>query len=240
MIDKNSPLPIYYQIQEMIRKKIDTGEWQPGDMLPSERIFSEDFDVSRMTVRQAVTELANEGLLQREKGKGTFVAEPKIEQPLQGLTSFTEDMKARGLEPASVLIQYTLRTAPLKVAEALHAPKDLQVYEIQRIRLADDVPMAYETTFINREISGDIPEDVENRSIYHFLEANRGLHIVDGEQTFEASLASREEAERLDIQEGDPVLLIQRITYLEDGRPFEYVKSAYRGDRYKFTIKMPR
>ncbi|SFM21126.1 phosphonate metabolism transcriptional regulator PhnF [Salibacterium qingdaonense] len=240
MIDKNSPLPIYYQIQEMIRKKIETGEWNPGDMLPSERIFSEDFDVSRMTVRQAVTELANEGVLMREKGKGTFVAEPKIEQPLQGLTSFTEDMKARGLEPGSTLIQYQLRTAPRKAAEALQIKPETKVYEIKRVRLADDVPMAYETTFINRELAGDIPEDVENRSIYSFLEQEKGVKIVDGEQTFEASLANTEEAERLAIEEGAPVLLIQRITYLEDGSPLEYVKSAYRGDRYKFTINMPR
>ncbi|MFZ4451392.1 GntR family transcriptional regulator [Salibacterium aidingense] len=240
MIDKNSPLPIYYQIQEMIRKKIDTAEWEPGDMLPSERIFAEDFDVSRMTVRQAVTELANEGLLHREKGKGTFVAEPKIEQPLQGLTSFTEDMKARGLAPGSVLIQYTLRTAPLKVSEKLQANTDVPVYEIKRIRLADDVPMAYERTFINSAIVGELPEDIENRSIYYFLEKEKGFKIGDGEQTFEASLANTEEAGRLDINEGDPILLIQRITYLEDGTPLEYVKSAYRGDRYKFTIKMPR
>ncbi|MFD2705791.1 GntR family transcriptional regulator [Salibacterium lacus] len=240
MIDKNSPLPIYYQIQEMIRKKIDTGQWQPGDMLPSERIFSEDFDVSRMTVRQAVTELAKEGVLQREKGKGTFVAEPKIEQPLQGLTSFTEDMKARGLKPGSALVQYQLRKAPKKVAEALQTSTDTQVYEIKRVRMADDVPMAYETTFINKEIAGDLPEDVENRSIYSFLEQEKNLKIGGGEQTFEASLANTEEAENLAIEEGAPVLLIQRATYLEDGTPLEYVKSAYRGDRYKFTINMPR
>ncbi|RSL32176.1 GntR family transcriptional regulator [Salibacterium salarium] len=240
MIDKNSPLPIYYQIQEMIRKKIESSEWEPGDMLPSERIFAEDFDISRMTVRQAVTELANEGLLRREKGKGTFVTEPKIEQTLQGLTSFTEDMKDRGLKPGSDLIQYSVLTPSKPVADTLQMNDTKQIHEIKRIRLADEVPMAFETTSINSDIVGELPEDIENHSIYYILEKEKGLKIGNGEQTFESSLARKEEADFLGIREGDPILLIRRITYLDDGTPFEYVKSAYRGDRYRFTIKMPR
>ncbi|MDQ0298062.1 GntR family transcriptional regulator [Salibacterium salarium] len=240
MIDKTSPLPIYYQIQEMIRGKIDSNEWEPGDMLPSERIFAESYDVSRMTVRQAVTELVNEGLLRREKGKGTFVLEPKIEQTLQGLTSFTEDMRKRGLKPGSKLVKYNLDNPSLKFAEMLQMQGDQQLYEIKRLRLADEVPMALETTYMNKELVGELPEDIENHSLYYILEAEKGLKLGNGEQTFESSLARQEEADYLDIQVGDPVLLIKRMTYLEDGTLFEYVKSVYRGDRYKFTIKMPR
>ncbi|RSL35263.1 GntR family transcriptional regulator [Salibacterium salarium] len=240
MIDKTSPLPIYYQIQEMIRRKIESNEWEPGDMLPSERIFAENYDVSRMTVRQAVTELVNEGLLRREKGKGTFVLEPKIEQTLQGLTSFTEDMRKRGLKPGSKLLQYSVSAPSLKVAEMLQMKDNKQIYEIKRIRLADEVPMALETTYINKELVGELPQDIENHSLYYILETEKGLKLGNGEQTFESSLARQEEADYLDIQVGDPVLLIKRLTYLEDGTLFEYVKSVYRGDRYKFTIKMPR
>lgn len=240
MIDKQSPLPIYYQIQELIRKKIDKKEWQTGDVLPSERIFAEQYEVSRMTVRQAVTELVNEGLLRREKGRGTFVAEQKFTQTLQGLTSFTEDMKERGLKPSSRLISFNVREAAGKTARVLGLNDGEAVYEIQRIRLADDSPMAMETTYISKKLIPGLTKNIVQHSIYEYVEAELGLAIGYGEQSLEAALAMKKEAELLEIELNDPVLLISRITHLQDKTPFEYVKSAYRGDRYKFSIQMPR
>ena len=119
MIDKTSPLPIYYQLVEWIKGLIERGELKPGDSLPSEREYAERFSISRMTVRQAITELVNGGYLYRQKGVGTFVAEKKIEQQLMGLTSFTEDMKSRGMEPSSKLVGFEIVPAPSYISAAV-------------------------------------------------------------------------------------------------------------------------
>ncbi|WP_158735722.1 GntR family transcriptional regulator [Alteribacillus sp. YIM 98480] len=240
MIDKSSPLPIYYQIQEMIRKKMNAGEWEPGDMLPSERIFAEEFEVSRMTVRQAIIELVNEGLLRREKGKGTFVAEKKLEQTLQGLTSFTEDMKARGFEPGNILNYFRETQASSDAAKALNINENAKVYEMQRIRLADKEPMALETTYINANLIKGLTEEHAGKSLYQYIEKELNLKIGFADQTLESAVAGKNEAVLLNIKKGDPILWISRLTHLQDDTPFEYVKSAYRGDRYKFSIHMPR
>ncbi|SDH26844.1 GntR family transcriptional regulator [Alteribacillus persepolensis] len=240
MIDKNSPLPIYYQIQEWIRKKMDDGEWEPGDMLPSERIFAEQFNISRMTVRQAITELVNEGLLRREKGKGTFVAEKKLEQPLQGLTSFTEDMKARGFQPGNKLYEFRVTPPSRDVADALNMKKTDSVYELERVRLADNKPMALEMTSIHAGVVTNLSKDIAQSSLYNYIEQTLGLTIGHASQTLESALAGEKEAELLQIEAGDPILWISRKTHLQDGTPFEYVRSAYRGDRYKFSIHLPR
>ncbi|WP_079474738.1 GntR family transcriptional regulator [Marinococcus halophilus] len=238
-INKKSPLPIYYQIQEMIREKLENGEWPPGYMLPSERIFAEEFDVSRMTVRQAVTELVSEQLLTREKGKGTFVAEPKLEQTLQGLTSFTEDMKARGMKASSELQLFQMEEADTATARLLQL-EGRSVYRMERLRLADHKPMALENSYLNADMFPGLGEEAASGSIYNRLEQEYGITIGSADQSLEASLASEREAELLGIVPGAPVLLISRTTYTADGAPFEHVISSYRGDRYKFRIHMPR
>ncbi|WP_022793479.1 GntR family transcriptional regulator [Marinococcus halotolerans] len=238
-INKKSPLPIYYQIQEMIRGKLESGEWPPGYMLPSERIFAEEFDVSRMTVRQAVTELVSEQLLTREKGKGTFVAEHKIEQMLQGLTSFTEDMKARGMKASSELQLFQMEEADAATARLLQL-KGGSVYRMERLRLADNKPMALENSYLHAEMFPGLGKEAASGSIYNRLEQDYGITIGSADQSLEASLASEREAELLGIAPGAPVLLISRTTYTADGEPFEHVISSYRGDRYKFRIHMPR
>ncbi|WP_096186748.1 GntR family transcriptional regulator [Evansella halocellulosilytica] len=239
MINKNSPIPIYYQLEELLRNKIENGDLNEGDAIPSERVLSEEYDVSRMTIRQAVTNLVNEGLLMREKGKGTFVAKKKFEQPLMKLTSFSEDMKIRGLEPGTKIIEFT--EVKLSPSES----KELQVdpytdgYRICRIRLADHSPMAYEILTLPKKIFSNLKTEMVNHSFYNYVES-LGLTIDGAKQTLEPSLAHDDESEILQIEKGSPVLLMKRVSYLEDGRPFEYVKSIYRGDRYKFLSEMKR
>jgi GntR family transcriptional regulator len=240
MINKNSPIPLYYQLEEHIKVLIEKGELQPGDALPAEREYAEKYQISRMTVRQAFTQLVNEGYLHRLQGKGTFVAERKIEQPLQGLTSFTEDMKARGLEPGSQLINFEIIPATSQVANQLSILEYGPVYEIKRIRLADGVPMALETNYISANLINGLTEQIVKQSLYAYIEGQLNLRIDSASQIIESSIASQYEAEFLKISKGAPVLLIQRNTYLQDGTPVEYVKSAYRADRYKFMIQMKR
>ncbi|WP_312476252.1 GntR family transcriptional regulator [Neobacillus sp.] len=240
MIDKNSPIPIYYQLEEQIKERIEKGELLPGDSLPAEREYAEKYQISRMTVRQAFTQLVNEGYLHRLQGKGTFVAERKIEQPLQGLTSFTEDMKARGLTPGSQLIHFEIIPATTQIAGQLSIPEYGPVYEIKRIRLADGVPMALETNYISANLVKGLTEQIVNQSLYAYIEGKLNLRIDSASQVIESSIASPIEVKYLSITKGAPVMLIQRNTYLKDGTPVEFVKSAYRADRYKFMIQMKR
>lgn len=240
MIDKSSPLPIYYQIEEQLKKQIENGELKPNDSLPSEREFAERFEISRMTVRQAINNLVNDGYLYRQKGRGTFVSEKKLEQQLVGLTSFTEDMKARGMVPSSKLLSFEIIAASEKIAEQLQISLHAPVYEIKRIRLADDVPMALESVYVSANLVKGLTESIVNDSLYRYIEEELGLKIGEANQTLESILASETEVNHLGISSYSPVLLIQRNTYLQDGTPLEVVKSSYRADRYKFTINMTR
>lgn len=240
MINKNSPVPIYYQLEELIKDLIEKGELSLGDALPAEREYAERFQISRMTVRQAFTKLVNDGFLYRVQGKGTFVAERKLEQPLQGLTSFTEDMKKRGMKPGIQLIHFELIPATKKIAHQLSISEHSPVYEIKRVRLADDVPMALETNYISANLMKGLTEEIVNQSLYAHMEDKLGLKIDYATQTIESVISSQAEADYLKIKSGAPVLLIERNTFLYDGTPIEYVKSIYRADRYKFMIEMKR
>ncbi|WP_462409928.1 phosphonate metabolism transcriptional regulator PhnF [Neobacillus sp. Marseille-QA0830] len=240
MVNKNSPIPLYYQLQEHIKELVDGGKLKPGDSLPPEREYAEKYQISRMTVRQAITELVNMGYLYRVQGKGTFVAERKIEQPLHGLTSFTEDMKARGLEPSSHLLQFDTIAAPSQVAGELSIPVLSTVYEIRRIRLADGTPMAMETNYLPAALIKGLTESIATQSLYAYIENQLNLKIDHASQIIESSLASQNEAKFLHISKDAPIMLIKRVTYLTDGTPVEYVESVYRADRYKFMIHMNR
>lgn len=240
MIDRESHVPIYYQIEKYILQLIQNQDLKSGDIIPSERELTELFNVSRMTVRQAVMNLVNEGVLTRLKGKGTFISDQKIEQPLQGLTSFTEDMQARGLSPSSLLLSFRLVPASHSTAQHLNINEHEPVYEIKRIRLADAIPMAIETTFLSANLIKGVTEDIVNRSLYAYIEETLQLTIDYANQVIESDAALDTDADLLHITPGAPVLLIQRLTYLENDTPLELVQSVYRADRYKFVINMHR
>jgi GntR family transcriptional regulator len=240
MIQKNSPLPIYYQLEEGIKVAIQQQELMPGEMIPSEREYAEKYGISRMTVRQALSNLVNDGYLYRQRGKGTFVAHQKIEQPLKGLTSFSEDMRSRGLEPSTRVISFTEVKASHDLAAKLDLEAGAPLFELKRVRLADQLPMAYEMLYISKELAQGLTKEIAVNSIYDYVENKLGLKIQHGRQVLEASIARKTEAEMLEVAEGAPVLLIERRTTLDSNKPFEVVRSVYRADRYKFTIDMER
>ncbi len=240
MIDKNSPLPLYYQLEEQIKKSIETEEFQPGDALPSERELSESYQISRMTVRQAITNLVNKGYLFREKGKGTFVSNQKFEQNLQGLTSFTEDMKARNLVPGSKLLHFEIYPADHDIKAKLSLKDDELIYKIKRLRLANNDPIAVETSFLPVNLVPGLTPDKLASSIYTYIENDLKLTIGHASQTVEAAIVDAENQQHLKINKGVPILLIQRETYLENGTPLELVRSSYRADKYKFKIDIER
>ena len=240
MINKNSPVPIYHQLEEYIKQQIENGSLEEESVIPSEREYAERFQISRMTVRQAINNLVSEGYLNRQKGRGTFVTKKKVEQELQGMTSFTEDMLSRGMNPSSILLSFQILPADKKTALALRIEETDSIYKIKRIRLADGAPMALETAYIPVEIVPGLTEENSNLSLYQYIEENLALSISEATQEIEASTADHLDAETLEIKFGDPILLIERISYLQGGIPFELVKSTFRADRYRFLHTMKR
>ncbi|KAB8137807.1 GntR family transcriptional regulator [Gracilibacillus oryzae] len=240
MIDKNSPLPIYYQLEQAIRAQIQQGELQPGELLPSEKAYTEKYNISRMTVRQAINNLAQEGLLVRMKGKGTFIAEQKIQQTLKGITSFSEEMKQKGKKAASRIITLEEVNANPYIAEKLDVDKDSSIWKLKRVRLADQIPIAFETSYMPKKIVGEIKEENFAQSFYDYVENTLQLKITHGNQDIESTLAEEEDKEYLELEEGSPILLINRLTYVDGNRPFEYVRTAYRADKYKYKLSLPR
>lgn len=231
-------MPKYHQLKEIILSMIEAQELREGEPIPPERRFCEEYGVSRMTTRQAIMELVNEGILYREQGKGTFVAARKVQQEAERLASFTEDMSRRGMDTTSVVVEAGLAEAGPVVARLLGVAEDEEVVRIQRVRNADGSPMALETSHLLRE-EGDglLALDLSGRSIYEELRA-RGLPIQWARQSYEATVINEFEALRLGTPAGSPALLLERVTYDDTDRAFEYVKSTYRGDRYRITTML--
>jgi GntR family transcriptional regulator len=240
-IDKRSPVPIYYQIMQQLRAKIEEGEYGIDTPLPPERELVETYQVSRMTVRQAIAELVNEGILIRRKGVGTFVAPPKLEQALSGLTSFTEDMAKRGMQAGARIVSFEETTPDHTVRKTLSLEPDEHVFVCTRLRLADGEPMALETTTLKASICPGLKrEDLENQSLYKLLAERWGVQLERATQSLEPILAAPYEAALLHVAIGSPLLLMHRVTYDQAGDAFEFVKSLYRGDRYKFITELHR
>ncbi|HEX2914316.1 MAG TPA: GntR family transcriptional regulator [Chloroflexia bacterium] len=238
---KSGPLPRYYQLKEIIREKVTSGQWLPGSLIPSERELCEQYGISRMTARQSITELVNEGYLYREQGKGTFVAHPKITQQLVQLTGFTEDMQARSQRPTTRVLEKEMWPADEATALKLRIKPGLPIFRVRRLRLADGEPLCIETSYLNFiGCEKLLEEDLEYNSLYKLLETRYGMPPLEAEQELEAGLARDEEARLLMISPGSPVLLIRRSTYTERGQPLEYAKSTYRGDKYRFYSRLNR
>jgi len=240
-IYRNSPLPRYYQLKEILRERIRSGEWKPGDLIPSERELSEKYGISRMTARQAITDLVNEGLFYREQGKGTFVSQRKITQQLILLTGFTEDIRARGQRPGTKVLSAEMRPADEATAEKLHINPGTLIFRLQRLRLADGEPLAIELSQISfKGCERLLEEDLEHNSLYRILETQYGILLMEADQELEAGLAGNEDAQLLKIPVGSPVLFTRRTTYTERNQPIEYARAVYCGNKYTFYTHMKR
>lgn len=238
---RKGPLPRYYQLKEIMREKIRTHEWKAGDLIPSERELGAQYGISRMTARQASTELVNEGLLYRTQGKGTFVNEYKITQQLLRLTGFTEDIRARGQRPATKVLSANMREADQQTAERLRIKPGQLIFCLHRLRIADNEPLALETShisFIGCEKL--LEEDLEHHSLYQLLEEEYGLLLVEAEQELEAGLIGGLEAPLLNVAIGSPALFTRRTTYMERDQPIEYAQAIYCGRKYIFYTRMKR
>jgi GntR family transcriptional regulator len=240
-IYRNSPVPRYHQLKEILRERIRSGEWKPGDLIPSERELSETYHISRMTTRQAITDLVNEGVFYREQGRGTFVTRNKITQQLIRLTGFTEDISARGQHPSTKTLSAIMAPADELSAERLRVAVGTPIFCLQRLRLADGEPLAIEFSHLNfKGCERLLEEDLEHQSLYRVLESKFGLPLMEADQELEAGLAGADEAALLKIAQGSAVLFTRRITYVDRNQPIEYAKSVYCGAKYTFYTHLRR
>ena len=239
-IDHHSPVPKYSQLREILLDLVET-ELDEDQSIPSERELSARFGLSRMTVRQAVDHLVSEGRLYRVQGKGTFVARPKIEMPLR-LTSFTEDMRARGLEPGSRDLDRRTDRASAHLARMLQIAPGDEVHVIERLRTALAALKRQAPSPAGRISSISADESLAGRSLYDLLASTYGVLLDRGEQTIEAGIADPTDAALLDLPAGAAaVLLLQRRSFVGD-RPVEFAVSTYRADRYQLhvALEVPR
>lgn len=238
-LQKGAPTPLYYQIKTRLLEQLETGHLQPGDRVPSERELTERYGVSRMTARQALGELENQGYLVRVQGKGTFVATPKFEQALTLVTGFTDDMRRRGLQPATQVLAAAVVPAGSQVAGALSLPEGTEVYRLERLRMAGSEPLALECPHLVTDLfPGLLDLDLEHHSLYELLRSAFGVQLVRATQTLEATPADSRQAEILKVREGTPLMMMQRISRDQHDRPVEFARSFYRGDRYRFVAEL--
>jgi len=237
-LDEKSFVPLYYQLTEELRKNIENGEWPPNSLIPSETELCEKYKVSRGTVRQALSQLVQEGLLYRKQGKGTFVAEPKITQQLNRFYSFAQDMREKGLRPSSLLLQKEKILPDSYIKNILGLKEEEMVYKIMRLRLADEEPLILETSYLVEELFPDLDkEDVEKVSLYDIILKKYRIKITRAKETFEPILIDEFEAKKLKIPVGSPALLVKRVTYTA-GIPFEFRKSVVRGDKCSYSVEL--
>lgn len=231
--DPNSPseTPLYKQMADNLRKLIIDGEMSAGDALPSERKLIEMTGTSRVTIRKAIEQLIDEGLLFRRQGAGTYIAE-QIEQSGEDLTGFTDDAKNRGESPTSLWLVRRIASPTEDEAKLLNLGARDSVVRLGRVRLSDGEPLAIEHAVVPAVMLPNA--DAVGESLYEVLRKN-GNHPVSGTQKLRAALATPTEAALLSIRENSEILRIERKTFLADGTPVEYTRSAYRGDRYTFT-----
>lgn len=210
----------------------------PGTALPTERELAAQYQVSRMTLRRALAELVDRGLIERRHGVGTFVARPKIAQPLTA-TSFTEDMRRRGLRPSARVLGSTLLILGPELAEQLEQPTGSQALAVRRLRLADDEPMALETLHVStRTVPGLDPSALDDHSWYELLETRYGHTVASGKQWVEPVVITEADAADLEVGPGLPAFAFTRISRDANGQVLEYVRAIYRGDRYRIEVDL--
>ncbi len=232
-IVRDSKLPYYYQLYVILRHKIRRGEWQPGDMIPPESELVERYGVSRVTARQALEALANEGLIERHRGKGTFVAYPTIEQALTRIISFTEDMRQRGAVPSTRVLSASLVPAPEDIAGKLGIDPGDELVRLERLRLADGEPMTVEESYLVHQFCPGLLElDYRSGSLRELLEVRYDLRWVRAKQVIRAINAPRALAAILSVKPNAALLFIERVSFNQQDIPGEYLRLYHRGDRY--------
>ena len=238
---RGGPVPLYQQLAQRLRRQIAEGTYGQGDRLPSEADLCAQFGVSRITVRAALDQLVDAGLLWRQRGKGTFVTAPLVEHELIRLTDFVEDMAGAGISPASRITHLGEELAPGDVARELDLAPHTAVVRLDRLRLADGRPIAFDVTYLPLRYGRLLNrEALERETIYHQLEQQYQIPVVSGTFLIEAGRATAELGESLEVERGAPVLVIRRTSFTEGRDPIYYQQRYYRADRVRYRVELDR
>lgn len=239
VLNSSSILPLYHQLQEILRENIESGVWKPGDMIPSEYQLMQEYFISRNTVKKAIENLVQDGILNRVQGKGTFVSRPKFEQSLIGFYSFSKVMKERGLSPKDVIESIERIKVKPRIAKQLKLKEEDYVFELKRIRYAQEEPMIFETSYIPEKYClGLSREKLEKNSLYDLMQKEYGIFVTKAKETFEPILIRSYESQFLEIEEGYPALALDRIAFDAYEVPVEFCHSIVRGDRCRFYTEL--
>lgn len=232
-------LPAYRRIQQLIQRKIEAGDLKAGDAIASEREIARQHGVSLMTARNAVRELEAEGLVERRRGAGTFVAPPKIH--FNKLTSFTEQMASRGLSARTRTLQARVVEAEYDLAARLALPAGSKVLKLERLRLAGDQPFALEVSYLAEQPFARLTQyPLDNRSLYMLLENEFGVQLAYADEEVDATAADQNLSEKLHVAHHFPVLRIRQVLYSADGKPTVYALAFYRADRHSLIVRRYR
>lgn len=238
MVDKNLSVPVYVQIEDEIKEKIKRREYVPGGELPTERELTELFGASRMTIRQAISNLVHKGVLYRIPGRGAFVSKEVIEKKLE-IESFSEDMRKRGLTPGSNVIQFEKINPSDEVREKLQLSEGEKIYFLNRLRLADNEPIAIEYCYLPEKFFPNITKyNMVNCSLYTIMKEEYNIHFNYMKQSVKAGNLSRNDAEKLLGKSKGVGLFSERMVYNIEEVPVEYTKTIYNADRYSFNMTL--
>lgn len=228
--------PMYIKIHNQLRRDIENHVYQVGDRIPAERQLAEQFKVSRMTLRQAIKTLEEEGILERRLGSGTYVASQKVQEKMSGIMSFTEITRANGQTPSSKLVSYKITQPSLSEKKRLALEGSDKVLRMERIRYADQVPICHEIVTVPEDLIAPFAKDDVSSHLYQTLEKQGGYQIGDATEYISAAVANEQEARLLNCRRGEALITRRQVTKLADGRPFEYTRASYVGERFEFTF----
>ncbi|MCY6356526.1 GntR family transcriptional regulator [Clostridium sp. ZS2-4] len=239
-VSKENPIPLYYQLKEILQEMIENEELKHGDLIPTERELCEIQNISRMTARKAIMALVNEGLLYREQGKGTYVSEPKINQPLSELSKgFTEALVKRGLKSYTKILSFEVKDATLENRRQLNLMENEKVIELKRLRIVEEEPFGVEHVCIPYRLCEDLTREMlEGKSLYVVLKEKYGYCPESTKQTIEPIKVNEYKGELLNLENDDLALLVKGTAYLSDGTAMEYTKATFRCDKYKYEIRL--
>jgi GntR family transcriptional regulator len=238
-LDRRSEIPLHVQLRKVLQQLIVGNHYEPGKLFPTEREIAERYHVSRTTIREAINDLVRLGYLTRQQGKGTFVARAHGAFDATQLSSFTEDMTQRGLMAGGQVLELT-KTIPRGEIQKHFGSSVKSVWQIYRLRLANQEPIALQDSFLPANRFDFTTNDLADGSLYDLLAARYGVYTASAYEMITAAVATAHQAELLELTPGAPLLCVDRFAFSQTGEPIEVVKVMYRADRYKFFVHQRR
>ncbi|QTQ12633.1 GntR family transcriptional regulator [Treponema parvum] len=238
-LDFSGRTQLYFQLYDKFYEKIKNGEYPPGTLLPTETEIMEQYKISRITVRKAMDMLLNDGLIVKKRGYGTCVQNKKVEQTMQRVLHFSEEMRKKGIKTYTKMIHNEVISATMQIAKALNLPEGTKLAHVYRLRYANDIPMCIESAYLELASCPDVPNhDFSVESLRKFLKDTYNIQWAHARQKIFAINANSKLAKQLDIPHNNALIFIERVSYTEDGRPGEFLQGYYRGDSYYLTTEL--